>query len=178
MIAERVGASKGAEFNSALQHWRSLFFLIQMIGGFCGMFAYAPLSERIGRRGAAALCFVLGFLAVQATFWGLRDVTSAFLLAFPLGFGTLAPFAAYSVYFPELYPTRVRTTGVGFCYNFARIVAAAAPFTLGTLTVAFKSPTDATYGLRVAASIVASIYALGLLGLLFAPETRGKPLPD
>ena len=95
-----------------------------------------------------------------------------------LGAGTLAPFAAYAVYFPELYPTRLRATGVGFCYNCARILAAVAPFLLGGLARHFASPTDETAGLRTAASIVAFIYVSGIIGLWFAPETRGKPLPE
>ena len=165
---------------SALQHWRSLVFFVQMFGAGLGMFAFAALSERTGRRPAIALFFTLAFFAVQVFFRFVSDVPSAFLLAFPLGFCTLAPFAAYAVYFPELFPTRLRSTGVGFCYNAARVIAAAAPFTLGSLSKVYADttpPIDETAGLRVAASIVAFIYAAGFVGLIFAPETKGKPLP-
>jgi MFS family permease len=162
---------------SALQHWRSLIFLVQMVGAGLGMFAFAALSERLGRRPAMALFFNAAFVSVQAFFHFVSDVPSAFLLAFPLGFCTLAPFAAYAVYFPELFPTRLRATGVGFCYNAARVLAAFAPFTLGELARIYASPTDPSAGLRTAASIVAFIYAAGFLGLLLAPETKGKPLP-
>ncbi len=170
-------AQREAAVKSGLQHWRSLIFLVQMVGAGLGMFTFAAMSERTGRKPAMALFFGLAFIAVQAFFRFVSDVQSAFLLAFPLGFCTLAPFAAYAVYFPELFPTRLRSTGVGFCYNAARVVAAAAPFALGSLTKIYGSATDETAGLRIAASIVAFIYVAGYIGLFFAPETKGKPLP-
>jgi MFS family permease len=142
------------------------------------MFSFAPISRRIGRRPAFLIFFILAFCSVQAAFFGIRDVRSACLLALPLGICALAPFAAYAIYFPELYPTRLRSTGIGFCYNCARIVAAGAPFLLGTLAHKYAVANDATAGLRTAASIVACVYVLGLIGLVFAPETNGQPLPE
>lgn len=156
---------------------RSYVFLVQMVGALLGMFSYAVLSERIGRRPALLLFFVLAFCAVQATFRGVTDPRTAFLLAPILGFCTLAPFSAYAVYFPELFPTRLRATGIGFCYNCARLVAALAPFALGTLAKIYDVPGDPAAGLRTAASIVACVYVVGLVGLWLAPETKGKPLP-
>jgi len=163
---------------AGLQHWRSLVFLVQMIGAGLGMFAFAGLAEKTGRRPALFLFLVLAFLSLQAFFRFVNDPVTAFLLAFPLGFCTLAPFAAFAIYFPELFPTRLRSTGVGFCYNAARVLAAAAPFTLGLLAKFYEDPMDKTHGFRVAASIVAFIYVIGLIALIYAPETKGKPLPE
>jgi MFS family permease len=157
---------------------RSYVFLVQMFGALLGMFSYAALSERIGRRPALAIVFVLAFCSVQLAFRFVADRQSAFLLAPILGFCTLAPFSACAVYFPELFPTRLRATGVGFCYNCARILAATAPFLLGTLAKQYAVPSDPAAGLRTAASIVACIYFVGFIGLALTPETRGKPLPD
>lgn len=168
---------KGA-VGGALTQWRSMVFLVQMIGAGLGMFAFAVVAEKLGRRKALAIFYTAAFLSLQAFFGLVRDPITAFSLAFIMGFCTLAPFSAFAIYFPELYPTRMRSTGVGFCYNAARIVAAAAPFTLGTLSARFASTTDETTGLRVAASIVAFIYVLGFIGLSIAPETKGKPLPE
>ncbi|HVK04233.1 MAG TPA: MFS transporter [Armatimonadaceae bacterium] len=164
--------------DSEMTRTRSLVFLVQQVGAFFGMFAYAVLSERTGRRPALLLFFVLAFLAVQGTFRFLHDLPSAFLWAPILGFCALAPFSAYAVYFPELFPTRLRATGVGFCYNCARLLAALAPYALGTLARNFHQPGDPAAGLRTAASIVACIYVVGLLGVYLAPETKGKPLPE
>jgi dipeptide/tripeptide permease len=79
-------------------------------------------------------------------------------------------FGGYAVYFPELFPTRLRATGTGFCYNVARYVAIAAPSLFGTLS--------ASYGFANAATIMSVVFVLGLVILPFAPETKGKPLPE
>jgi MFS family permease len=163
---------------AAVGHWKGLVYLIQMLGAGLGMFAFAGVTEKIGRRPALALFFALAFVSLQVFFHFVKDPTTAFILAFVMGFCTLGPFAAFAIYFPELFPTRLRTTGVSFCYNSARILAALAPIKLGQLSKAFASPTDESAGLRVAASIVACIYILGFIGLAFAPETKGKPLPE
>src|SRR5439155_3613346 len=131
-----------------LQQWSSWVFLVQMCGAGVGMVGYAALSERIGRKKAMVIVFVSAFVALQAFFGLVRSPATAFPLAFLLGVCALSPFAAYAVYFPELYPTRVRATGVGFCYNSARVVAAFAPFTLGKLSAYFADPADSTAGLR------------------------------
>jgi hypothetical protein len=94
-----------------------------------------------------------------------------------LGFCNLSVFGGYSIYFPELYPTRLRSTGVGFCYNVGRIIAALGPFTLGYLTVVFS---DAGFAspFRLAAISLASIYLVGVFAMPFAPETKDRPLPE
>jgi len=161
-----------------LARFRSQISITQQAGAFVGMLGYAAISERIGRRRALFGAFILAFAAVQLTFRFLGDATTAYAFAFLLGVCALSPFAAYAVYFPELYPTRLRATGVGFCYNCARLVAAAAPLLLGQLAAQYASPTDPSAGLRTAASMVAFIYLVGFVGLAMAPETRGKPLPE
>ncbi len=156
----------------------SYAFLAQQIGAFLGMFSYAALSERVGRRPSMLLFFLLAFGAVQGTFWCVNSFATAMFWAPILGFCALAPFSAYCVYFPELYPTRLRATGVGFCYNCARVLAAAAPWTLGKLSGVFSAVHGDTLGFRMACSVVACVYVFGLIGLVLAPETRGKPLPE
>lgn len=148
----------------------SYSFFAQQLGAFIGMYAFTVVTERTSRRFAFALAFALAFLSVQAAFQLTHTLAQALFLFMVMGFCTLGPFAGYCIYFPELFPTRLRATGCGVCYNAGRFIAAAAPFTLGTLSV--------QYGLRTAASTVAFIYVLGILVSLIAPETRGKPLPD
>jgi hypothetical protein len=76
--------------------------------------------------------------------------------------------AGYAVYFPELYPTRLRGTGAGFCFNGGRILQGAAFFGIGALALA---PGDK-------ASYLAWLYLVGAFVVLFARETRGQELPD
>lgn len=175
-IIDKVARDK--EIATVVNQWKSLVYMVQMVGAGLGMFAYAVISERIGRRKSLFLFFTLAFLSLQTFFHFVHDAQSALWLAFPLGFCTLAPFAAFAIYFPELYPTRLRTTGIGFCYNAARIVAALGPFTLGKMQKHFAADYGDVTSFRMAVGIVAFIYVLGFIGLIFAPETKGKPLPE
>lgn len=88
-----------------------------------------------------------------------------------LGFFNNGIFSGFPIYLPELYPTRLRATGAGFCFNAGRVLASASPFLTGWLVT-----TLGTFGR--AASTVALIYVIGLIVLLFAPETKGRRLQD
>jgi cyanate permease len=86
-----------------------------------------------------------------------------------LGFFTNGLFSGFPVYLPELYPTRIRATGAGFCFNAGRVFAASGPFLTGYLVVHLGT-------FARAASSVALIYVLGTAVLLAARETRGQAL--
>ncbi len=89
------------------------------------------------------------------------------VLGFPLGFFSAGIPASMAALFSELYPAGVRGTGVGFCYNFGRIISAAFPFLVGFL--------GDRIGLGPAIGIDAAFaYSLVLVAVLMLPETRGK----
>jgi len=181
-----------------LQDWyASMAFLIQQAGACVGILAFSLLTAAVGRRPAFAVSLVAGLVAVVGVFGFMTEPSQIWWMAPMLGFGTLMIFGGYSIYFPELFPTRLRSTGVGFCYNVARYLAATAPFALGILATAYAAPAGterAAEGLssltflgslgsidnpfRYAAITVACIYVIGLVALPFAPETKGKPLPE
>ena len=94
-----------------------------------------------------------------------------------LGFCQLTMFGGYAIYFPELFPTRLRSTGTSFCYNVGRFVAAIGPLTLGYLTSQVFVGYDRE-PMRYAGVAMSSFFLIGLLALPFAPETRGQPLPE
>jgi hypothetical protein len=93
-----------------------------------------------------------------------------------MGFCQLALFGGYAIYFPELFPTRLRSTGTSFCYNVGRFVAAVGPAALGLLTAHVYQ--DKAEPLRYAGVTMCGIFLLGLVVLPFAPETKGQPLPE
>jgi hypothetical protein len=96
-----------------------------------------------------------------------------------MGFCQLALFGGYAIYFPELFPTRLRASGTSFCYNGARFVAALAPSLLGLMQRQFVDIYgDRILAFRYAGVIMCAIFLLGLAVLPFAPETKGKPLPE
>jgi len=157
----------------------SIMFFCQQVGAFLGIYLFAVFSERFSRKEAFYFWFGLAWASVMIFFWGIVGsgagaFTRGIILAPILGFGTLGPFSGYTVYFPELFPTRLRATGCGFCYNAARILAAGGPFALGWLSAHFIK----SGGFAAAASVVTCIYFVGILGTLLAPETKGKPLPE
>jgi MFS family permease len=156
---------------------------LQDVGAFFGIWAFSLVAGLVGRRVAFAFGFTAALLATFLVFGTLQTEADVYWMLPLLGFCNLAVFGGYAIYFPELYPTRLRSTGTGFCYNVARYLAAVGPFTLGYLvawygTVLTADATDPTLPFRYATLTVACIYVLGLLVLPFAPETKGKPLPE
>jgi MFS family permease len=186
-------------------HVKSVVFFVQQIGAMIGIYAFALFSERYSRRFAFVVWFTLAWISIPLYFWGVSSASQttlpalSFLHALPIGlppaagstivlagvlalimgFATLGPFSGYTLYFPELFPTRLRATGCGICYNGGRILAAAAPVLLSALSVHFAAkPGARADGMPAAATIVSCIYLLGFVGVWLGPETRGKPLPD
>ncbi|HZS49438.1 MAG TPA: MFS transporter [Bryobacterales bacterium] len=163
---------------AASRNWyASMGTLLQDVGAFFGIYGFTIITARVGRRKAFVAAFLIGLAATVMTFGWLRRPQDVFWMIPVLGFCNLSVFGGYSIYFPELYPTRLRSTGVGFCYNVGRIVAALGPFTLGGLTVVFAKAGFAS-PFRAAAILLASIYLLGVFTMRYAPETMGKPLPE
>lgn len=171
----------------ANQDWHvSLAMLLFNGSAAVGTYLFASLMGRVGRRPAFALIFIVAIASVFGVFGFLSRESQVWWMAPILGLGTLTIFGGYSIYFPELFPTRLRATGVGFCYNTARYLAALAPLTLGALGDFYKgchftflsSIGGVDSGFRYAAFTVAIVFVVGLLVLPFAPETKGKPLPE
>jgi hypothetical protein len=99
------------------------------------------------------------------------EFTEAVVVSPIMGFFAAGVFAGFAIYFPELFPTAIRATAQGFCYNFARFFSAVAPFVTGAIVAARGA-------FAPAITIIGTIYLLGLLVLLFARETKGQALPD
>jgi MFS family permease len=140
-------------------------------GALLGYFSFGIMAEHLGRKPVFALMCGGSLLLVPATFLFPHSYTVALVLLPILGFFTKGFFGGFPLYFPELFPTRLRSTGAGFCYNAGRSVASLSPLMTGTLVSTFGS-----FGM--AASVIALIYLLGLLILPYAIETRGRALPD
>ncbi len=98
------------------------------------MFAFTFAAAYFNRRTAFLGAFVLCLCSVSYVFYSLKTATDVLWMLPLMGFATLSCFAGYSIYFPEIFPTRLRGTGVGFCYNTVRYLAAPFPFLLGWLS--------------------------------------------
>jgi MFS family permease len=141
-------------------------------GGGIGLLSFGPISERLGRRGAFFL-FHVGALAAALLLFNAVEGVAALIVALPVfGFVTLGMHAGYAIYFPELYPTRLRSTGTGLCFNAGRVFAAPTLLVVGWL----RDVHELT--LAQATSLMSLLFAVGAFAVLFAPETRGLELPE
>lgn len=140
-------------------------------GAIFGYLGFGPLADRFGRRPVFALMCLGSFVMLPVTYLVPTSYAGVLMLLPLLGFFNNGIFSGFPIYLPELYPTSLRATGAGFCFNAGRVLASASPFLTGWLVT-----TLGTFGR--AASTVALIYLIGLAVLLFAPETKGRRLPD
>ncbi len=143
---------------------------LQDVGSFLGMTVFTVVAAYLSRRVAFLGALVLSMGVTMFVFSELQSAADAYWMLPMMGFAQLSVFAGYSIYFPELFPTRLRGTGVGFCYNTVRYLAAPAPILFGYLATVMS--------FRTAAMLMASIYLVGMVALLWAPETKGQPLPE
>lgn len=166
-----------ARYSGQFKSWEMLGMLIVTTGGGLGLLAFGPLAERMGRRGAFLL-FQLGGLAISLWVflapvgWTLSSDLVQLVGLGSFGFLTLGMHAGFAIYFPELFPTRLRGTGGGFCFNAGRILAAP------TLVIGGWMRTGAGLSMEQSAALLSVLFLLGAALLWFAPETQGQALPS
>lgn len=139
-------------------------------GALFGYLAFGPLADRWGRKATFLFYLIGGVVMFPVTFLLSPNLTVIFVLLPALGYFTLGITSGFPVYLPELFPTSVRATGVGFCFNFGRYIAASGPLIAGHL-VAWSGGSYTK-----AASAISLIYLVGMLVLIFARETKGERL--
>jgi MFS family permease len=162
-------ALKGAP-QETIDRVRAWGTALQDVGSGLGMVTFTALASLVSRRLAFLVSFVLGMAVTAFVFSSLETASDAYWMLPMMGFAQLGAFAGYSIYFPELFPTRLRGTGIGFCYNTIRYLAAPAPILLGYLSAALS--------FRTAAVVMSSVYLIGMVALVWAPETKDRPLPE
>lgn len=173
--AERI-VLRSSEIGGRLTLWAGLTSMMLNIGAFFGIYAFSYVTHYTGRKPAFAVAFVAALLSTAMVFWYLKDLSQVFWMIPIMGFCQLSLFGGYAIYFPELFPTHLRSTGTSFCYNVGRFAAAIGPFTLGVLVKQVYS--GYAEPMRYAGVTMCSVFLIGLLILPFAPETKGKPLPE
>jgi MFS family permease len=163
-----------ASIAPTLKRWEMAGMFLVTTGGGLGLVCFGPMADRLGRRGAFLAFHLGGLIAALLLFQVISGVTPVLLFLPVFGFLTLGMHAGYAVYFPELFPTEVRGTGTGFCFNFGRFLAAPILFLSGWL----QGPGGMSMRLEDSASMLALLMLVGIALLPFAPETRGRELPE
>jgi hypothetical protein len=157
----------------ALPHAKAHTQLLSALGAVVGSMAGAWLGAKAGRRWAYFSLCLGSLVACAILFRGIGHYGTAFLaMTFVVGGATAAFFGWLPLYLPELFPTRVRSTGQGFAYNAGRVFAAVGALQMGSLMRQF----DGDYAR--AGAVITLIYAVGLGLIWLAPETKGRPLPE
>lgn len=150
------------------------FGFIQTAGAGVGMLAFGPLSARWGCKRTFAFMHITALILTPMVCWlpSLCRSYALLLVLLPIfGFFAQGIHAGYAAYFPALFPTHLRATGSGFCFNTGRMLAAPV---LIWLSAWMKSTLD----LRLAITCLGLMFLLGLVFLMFLPETNGRDLPE
>jgi MFS family permease len=157
------------------EHWKTLATAWFNLGGLIGTLLTIPASKWLGRRPMFGIYWAVSTAAIFATFGLDLPADVRLTLYFVIGLSVFGVFGSFTYYLPELFPTRLRGTGSGFCYNIGRVIAAGGPFIVGSI---------ASQGAQAWDSAIKVLFYVGfvpLAGLLLLPlvvETKGRVLAD
>lgn len=145
------------------------------LGGLLGTLLTVPISKAFGRKAMFGAYYLASAAAIALAFVPDWSPVVRLWAYFPIGLTVFGVFGSFTYYLPELFPTRLRGTGAGFCYNAGRVIAAPGPFAVGAVA---SMGADA---LSAAMAVLAWVALAPLVGLLLLPwvvETRDLPLED
>jgi MFS family permease len=161
------------ELRGEISHAKASVQVAMAIGAILGCFLASVIGGFWGRRPVYFSLCLLSLLSCYYLFHYVTVVDAWFIFVATWVGGITAAFYGWlPLYLPELFPTRVRATGQGLSFNFGRVIAAGGTLCMGQFVALF----DNDYGRAM--GVVTLIYVVGMVLIWFAPETKGKPLPD
>lgn len=170
-IIRQMGAAAGTEPGQIAQDV-ALASMLFNAGGIIGYAAWGFIADAIGRKPTFLLTFGVAAVTIAVIFPFDRPL-GVFLGAMPvLGFALFGSLSGSFIYGPELFPTSLRATAIAFCNSVGRIFTAAGPLVAGVIATSWFAG-----NLGIATTVIAALGVVGLIGVAFATETRGKPLP-
>jgi len=150
--------------------WAQMF---AALGAMVLPLVVALLAERFNRRITYVAICIGSVIACEVLYLLPQTFGFRFLILVTLVNGITGAFYGWlPLYLPELFPTRIRATGSGFCFNIGRVLSAGGALFGGQLLKVF----DGSYARM--GSLICLVYLLGLVVIYFCPETKGKPLPE
>ena len=174
-LAQLAGGEQGLGRTATLalvESWKAQSTVWFNLGGLAGTLITIPVAKIYGRRAMFALYFALSTVAIFVAFGLDWPPAIRMPLFFLVGLSVFGIFGSFTFYLPELFPTRLRGTGSGFCYNIGRIFAAAGPFIVGAI---------AARGVDQAMAAIAWVAVVPFIGVLLVPfiiETKDRKLLD
>lgn len=150
------------------ERWKSRANFVFNIGGLLGTLLTIPFAKRAGRRFTFGLYFILSSVSIFICFGIPMSEEMRINNFFLLGLTVFGVFGMFTYYLPELFPTRLRATGSGFCYNIGRVLTAGGPFMVGLVGLHWPGQQD-----RVL-TWVSIVPLLGACCLPWVIETRNR----
>jgi MFS family permease len=144
--------------------------LLYAIGEIFGCIGFGLLAETWGRRGTLVFYLAGSIVITPIVFMLVRDASIVVALQLVNGFLTGGLYGWFAVHPPELFPTSIRSSAISLIFNSARFLAMFGPIVASSLIAFFG-------GYGPAATTLASVFAVGIVAVLFLPETKRKPLP-
>jgi MFS family permease len=172
-LARMAAEARGFDVSATLalvEQWKTLATSWFNLGGLIGTLLTIPAAKYLGRKAMFSIYWIASAAAILVTFGIDWSPEVRLFLYFAIGLSVFGVFGSFTYYLPELFPTRLRATGSGFCYNIGRVAAAAGPFLIGSI---------AARGTDAAVGVLFYVGFIPLLGILFMPwviETRGRSL--
>jgi MFS family permease len=167
-LAEKLLIRNGVSAEEAEASGKFAYGFVETTGGGLGLLAFGPLAARFGRRRTFIGMQLAALVVVPLTCFGPTEYWQLLVLLPLFGFCTLGMHAGFAIYFPELFPGRLRATGAGICFNGGRLAAASVLVFSGWL----KSRVD----LRLAVTLLGLLFLVGIILVLVLPETKDQPL--
>ena len=146
----------------------SLWLIVLQLGAFFGYISFGWIADRIGRRPAFTLFMIAATAVVPLFAFGARSTFTLLVIGPLVGYFAHGYFSLFGAMLAELFPTRIRASAQGFCYNAGRFASAAAPYAIGAAAT--------KHGLGFALAADALFFALGAVLIWLLPETKGTEL--
>jgi MFS family permease len=171
-LAREMLLRQGVPLAVAVEKAKFAYGIVEGVGAGLGMLCFGPVSVWLGRKRAFVVFQLCSLMIIPLTSY-LPGSYGALLLLLPLyGFFTNGLHAGFAVYFPELFPHHLRSTGAGFCFNGGRLLAAPVLLLSGWLKAL------PGMDLRLAVTLLGLLFIPGVIIVSLLPETRDQPLPE
>jgi len=145
----------------------SMFVIASQVGLWLGYVSFGYIADAFGRKRTYVM-FLLAAGVLLPLYGFLRSPVVLLLLGPFVAYFGGGYWAGFGAVIAELYPTSVRATAAGVCYNVGRIASAAAPFSFGSLA--------ASRGFFAAFAVGGAAFLLAAVMWIWIPETRNREL--
>jgi MFS family permease len=146
--------------------------MLWSLGGIFGYICFGFIADVIGRRLSVILYSAGTIAAGLVLYLALPGYQPWYPIVLPIfGFFVFGIFSGYAIYLPELFPTQVRSTAVGFCTGSARVITSFGPLVAGIMVGAFGG------SFNKVTAFMTCFAVLSIIAMLLGRETKGRLLP-